>query len=203
MKKVLFEFVLNENEKIVITTENEDDFIHCCYEVEILFYMKDKKYLLAKDSIKYLIECFNDSIKKLLKNELLLDSSIVEDIGFLSNKRYSQENSDVSYDKNNLINRHLLWSYESSTWLYNNKNGEIVLHYTPSFPCYLYIDDETDDRFYKEYEKWIKNYQSIFTKIIPRKVAERWLEQTEEILEKIKQNIEQERRENEPDNKND
>ena len=206
MKKVLFEFVLNKDEKIAVFTENEDDFIHCCYEVIIVLFIKNKEIILALDSIKYLIEIFNNLLKKVVNNKLMLHESITEDIGILDSKHSFFEKTNLVYIEGEERKfwvgiSYNLWRYDFTSWLYNDSFGNIILKLTKAFPGHLYFDDETDERFDREYAKWIKNYKPFLIRTIPQKIAERWLEQTEQILEQIRQNIEQERREHEPGGK--
>ena len=205
----IFNFVLNDNERIEIQLQPDDSFIHFDYRIKIIFYQKDVKYLIGHYNLGNLVSDFNYLLNCSLNNNLLLDPHIIEDIGLA----YAKASYKSSYQKENGVvykndedkekvwsgNKNLLWISHFITWIYNNNEGEIILKMTPMYPnFYLFQNDEL---FKEEYEKWIKNYKPFLIRTIPQKVAERWLKQTEEILEQIRQNIEQERREHEPGGK--
>lgn len=194
-------FLINEQEKIILKSPDPLNEISCCYDGLISLICPEQTIILSNDDILESMRIFALLLQKAIDNYLLLDSSL-EDIGFVYNQySYFFWSEDLSIadtffyedDGNNgkdwIGMRYHVWMAENNvTWLYNDKNGAIVLKITPFYP-YLHTDPNQEAK-YIFYEEWVKNYKPFFIRVIPKETALKWLKQANEIIEQIYMNIE-------------
>jgi hypothetical protein len=193
-------FDLYNDEKIVIKSQIPLSEINYCTEASIILIQKSKQLLLAQDSFYSNVKRLNTLLKKVLKQELILHSTITKDIGYLFNQ-YSaiicgeklKEPTFLTYIKKNnesywIGNDYHLWAGDYITWLYNNSDGKVItFEVTPFYP-YMYCQSEEEPN-HLLYEEWIKTYQPCLIREISIQTAQEWLKQTEFILQKIDSNI--------------
>jgi hypothetical protein len=204
-------FLINEEEKIVLNSQDPLDEITCCYDGLISLIQGERKILLSDDDILENMRVLAILLQEALNNSLLLDLSL-SDIGFVYNQYcdflwseeflLSVDNFSYEGDKNKdwIGMRYHLWAGGNNvTWLYNDKSGAIILEVTPLYP-YLHTDPQEEPK-YIFYEKWIKDYRPHFVRTIPRERAQEWLIQAHKIIEQIKINIERRKREQEEEQK--
>lgn len=191
-------FKLNDIEKIVIIPEESLNDIHCCSEALIIFYKNSEKFKLESGMLTVNLPTLSYLLEQALKNKLPLHESIKEDIGYL----YTQY-TFYAYDKNRLENmglvfdkidddwvgiKHLLWAgYDFAVWVYNDKNGNIMLEFTPRYKG-DYFDPEDSSEF-EAYNTFIKNYKSYLTTTISHNTAQQWLAQANALLKQIDDNV--------------
>jgi hypothetical protein len=190
--KIKYTFHINETESILFVV-NENNIKAIYYDSFAMSYLLQgtKKIALTRDTIHYSCQILSIFLKQALKNKLLFNEKKVSDIGFLSNEVNYEERilaEEKSTDKN--PNRYCLWSpvikiSNIETWLYNNARGEIILFMAPIYPFYFCT---RRGKNYLPYPQWIKTYQPVAKYIIPKKVAQQWLKQANEIMELIKTN---------------
>lgn len=194
-------FNLNDTEKIIIKLEDHISLVHCCYQEFIVFKQNNNEYLLAKDSIRFKLQCFVSILSKALENKLLLHKSIISDIGYSYNEhRQGKAGFVFEKDGNNDYEtwvgyKYLLWGYEATSWIYNDNKENIIFEITPRFPGKATYPDPaeqfSEDQIANSlwYEEWIKDYKPILIRVIPRATAQQWLDQANQILEIIEENI--------------
>lgn len=202
MKQYEIEFRLNKIEKIVFMSENPIASTHCCSEASIIFTENNHQFLLdEKGAIRFNLECLIGVLAPAIENKLKLHGSIQKDIGYLYNDELQNKpKPDLIYEERTEIKRWIgekysLWYGEFPTWIYNNQAGEIIFEMTPYFPgrpTYPSKDElptieEIENS--KWYDEWIKDYEPILIRIIPREVAQQWLDKANGILEQIEENI--------------
>ena len=193
----------NNIEEIIVELEEPIEVVHCCYEAPTVLFHDSKKLILNCDSIKSTMESLDIVITKALQNQLPLHTSIQGNIGYLYThyKFYSCNKEKVKplgvvFEGNPeswVGGKHLLWAYDIAVWVYNDVDGSIVLEFTPWYfgKNYMYDDDDNgiDDEDYSEYEQFLKDYKSLFTRKISHETAQLWLDQANSILQQIEKNI--------------
>jgi hypothetical protein len=191
-------FTLNDKEKLVIYLDQPLEKLPCYCQIPIIFYENNNKYLLSLDYLPSDIEALNQHLKKTINQQAYLHPSINQDIGYLYNDYLKHElakkwkkspslfyESDKNY-KFWIGTNYQLWGYQYlATWMYNDINGNIIFEITPKYPDFLTEGNNPPPMPYKQ---WIKHYQSILIRTIPKETALKWLEQTDVIL-KLLQNI--------------
>ena len=203
-------FKINNQKQIIIQFPYSLDNLNPCSELSILFLHKDKKICLTKDFLYHNISKLSNLLKKALNTELLLHSSITQDIGYLFNQ-YSayvcgeniEQSISLAYDEKNHTsywpgNNYHLWSQDFISWIYNAPDKSIILEITPFYP-YMYCEPE-EEPDYIPYHEWIKTYKPYLVQTIPREIAQQWLTQAEHIINTIEDNVKKWKMEN--DNKN-
>lgn len=201
MRQNVITFYLNETEKIILHLDKPLKQIHCCSEASIYFIQGDQKYLLAKDSILFKLQSLKGILMEALDNRLLLHISINKDIGYMYNE-HRQGKSGFVYEMDPILQydswvgyKYLLWGLQNIAWIYNNTAQEIIFEITPCFPGDATYQNPNEPLSAEEianshwYEQWIKDYKPILIRKIPRKIAQTWLKQTNDILNTIETNI--------------
>lgn len=183
-------FKLPDEEKIIIESPYPINEFACCDEIPILFLYGKDHYVLNTDLLREAMSMFAIFLERALANQLPLHESIKQDIGFLWNEEL-QEKPGLVYEKFNDRNywvgqSHLLWDTpstvkpETTTWLYNDNNGSIVLEITPTYPWHFVKPKKREIKI--PYEEWMSGYKPFIVRTIPREVAEQWLKQAQELV---------------------
>jgi len=197
----LYEIILplTCEEKIIVSLKDSLTLIGLDYAEPILLLRNNDVITIANGPTYFNILDLHNFLKKALNNELSLDKSITQDIGYLANKYNYNENEEgfiIKQFQNGLETwvgyTNLLWyaykddkAYE--TWIYNDQNKNIILEITPAYP-YFYCDKNKEPN-YISYKKWIKNYQPYITIHIPHSTALKWLQTAEHIIKTVDDNI--------------
>src|SRR5205085_11669823 len=81
--------------------------------------------------------------------------------------------------------KYRLWGYGSrGVWIYNSGDDSIIFEVTPAYAGGFAYPQKCIP-----YNQWIKKYKPYLIRIIPRDVAQQWLEQCNAILKQIEENI--------------
>lgn len=200
MNKKQITFKLNNTEKIVITSEESLNDIHCCSRALITFNKGNEILKLEDNSLVHNLHEFISLLTKALNNELNIHKSIQNNLGYLG-AHYSfyslAENkliqSGLVFDKNDWVGeKYQLWAHlcvwDFTGWVYNDKSGNIILELTPRYKGSWFDPDKP--KKVKEYEEFLANYKSYSTTIISIETAKRLLDQAHTILKQIDKNVE-------------
>jgi hypothetical protein len=185
-------FLLNEKEEIVLELSDlPSNDIPCCYEAPILLLQDGKKVILSTDDVLGNMLALRHLLTKALSNELQLHDSIIDDIGYMYNE-YSnfvcRENATTIYtfayiQSGNtefwVGSQYSLWTHDYASWIYNGSDASIILEISPSYPgSFLNEQEEVT------YKKWLQAYKPYLIRIIPHKIAERWLAQANDVIKR-------------------
>jgi len=129
-----------------------------------------------------------------IENKLTLHPSIRQDLGYLWNE-YCSDESRINFateedDSTEWVGeKYILWPSSGyfnprlTTWLYNNDQGEIILEVAPSYRWH-FQDPKPGERYYT-YAEFIKNYQPVLFRIIPKEIAKGWINQAQGLLQEV------------------
>ncbi len=188
--KSFIKFEINEQKKIVINFFELLSNIDGCYEIKVIFIDGNKQFVIDGDIASHIFTSFVYFLKKVLNNALLLHDSIGDKIGYLWTQYcfylFDEDllKQEFVYDKDGWIGMHyLLWGDELGVWLYNNKEGEIILEVTPWYkgPC-------VEDGDYSLYEKFLKEYKTYCVIKLSKDLVKQWLDKAEEVLAILEEN---------------
>jgi hypothetical protein len=193
-KNVIFE--LSDTAQLVFESFDQILRLNVGDSVRVIYKDKNCSYLVEDDCIQSVLDIFCTLLDQSLRNALLLDDSILNDIGYVWNKELRGDDG-LRYEKMEGRDywvglRNALWSTPGdvepnlTTWLYNDKNGAIVLEITPNYPWH-FRDSEPNEKFIS-YQEFMRGYKPYLKKNIAKDVAEKWLEQAKQILMIIKSN---------------
>ena len=187
-----FIFPFSDCECIEIKMHSIAESLHCCTQIPMIYKTPLQEILMSVGSVKNNMYMFAKLLRKALANTLPLDSSIHENIGYFYNQDLHEISAEIRGNLKYEIfgalefwvgQSYQLWAYRSASWLYNDKNGDIVFQITPLY----FSENKNFDA--QEYQEFMKNYAPILTKIIPKPTAEVWLHKAESILHEIEDSI--------------
>ncbi len=189
-------FNIDKNSRIIIPLQDPIEWLGAIYEENILFYHKKQKLFLSKQTIYHDMLNLAELLNKALNNELFLDKSINQDIGYLVHEYHIDENKVALCDFDSGIRswvgyKYKLWEATNKnlcfmSWIYNSPDGSIIFEITPFYP-YMYCEPEEEPN-YIPYEEWIKTYKPYFITTLSRETAEQWIEQAEQIIRMVEYN---------------
>lgn len=193
-KKIMNELLLKltESESLKIITKNNinfDEIDFCCSELQVYFLnIKENQLQIGQESAGLVFEAFIKRLKKSINNKLQLHESITQNLGIMWNEKFQgksgffmvptpsgKSNYWVGLDYEiwetfNDINPYV------TTWMYNDYNGNIILEVTP-FYKWSVQEQEDDDPDFITYDEFMKNYTPLIHRVIPREIADAWVEQ--------------------------
>jgi len=190
----IIDFNLNDSTIIRIASNIKIELLNCCEDITMYLLKNDKTYLLTISPLQEDIFILKSALKKALQNQFSLHPSINQDIGILWNqclqckpgltyKKLEKRNSWVGLS-------YLLWGYgELATWIYNDADGNIVLHITPVYRNKWEDNEEDDDEEANDlaYKEWMATeYKPLLTTILSPDIAQAWLNQAEHIFWKLR-----------------
>jgi len=191
MTDEVIDFNLNDYITIRMVSEVKIELLHCCQNVDIYLLKDNEEYLLGMDILREHMFVLKNALKKALLNQLQLHSSITEDIGILWNKCL-QSKPGLTYKEIKGESfwvglMHLLWDYKKfATWLYNDADGNIILHITPMYQDHWTGEEDEEETNDRAYEKWMATkYKPLWTTILSPAVAKAWLFQAEDIFSRL------------------
>lgn len=206
-------FILNNHERLVVSGEHVDEQCCCCCDTPAKFVTQDASHKLDTITIKSTLATFSDKLELALKNELKLDASIKQDIGYSYNlvEHYFHNDSKqvpgFKYERvEGLTNPSwvgykygILGTFSNSSmgkWLYNDAEGAIVFEIAPIYPWFNYCAEEDPvPEGYIPFEEWIKHYKPTLIRKIPHDVAKKWAAQAKFASDEIYALLERERQE--------
>ncbi len=186
------DFTINKKTTIRICLEENLNLLDCCCHVDMILLYENKQYLLSGADLKDNMYILKNVLKKVLNNQLQLHLSIIQDIGYLYNEKLRLKPGLVYEKFENRAywvgGKHLLWGCDLVTWLYNDSDGNIILHITPFYTGDLIDNGEDDDEEAdaRAYESWMATeYKPFYTTVISSDTARLWLRLAENIYNKI------------------
>ena len=195
MHKIL-ELKLDNTEYLSIESETTiEEITSCCDYIEI--YLRDNEnYLIGYDTFHYSVASLIDLLMDAINGKLQLPISTAKDLGYLWNEKCNGFSNELFETR--LIEGvprwigidYILFSTPGNsspiltTWLYNNKNNEIILEITPDY--LWHFSDPKPEEKYVTYEDFIRTYRPILIRTIPLDVAKRWVAQAQHLLEFVK-----------------
>jgi len=188
---------LLEFDYIKIVPENNlkfEDIDYCCGNL-FAYFVNNQILRIGQETPGEFFEPFIENLKKTIHGKLLLHDSLVKNLGFMINEYYHAE---YPRDKNTFVEvvgsngktrfwvglNYQVWTtfadadLHVSTWLYNNTNGDIVLEVTPDYKWHFSVlEGKPEDPNFVTYEEFMKDYNPLLRRVIPREIATEWLDQ--------------------------
>ena len=188
MKKLIFQ--LSEFEYLKVITKNNIDFekIDFCWDEIEIYFIGQQKLLIGQQAVGEFFESFIGNLKKVINNKLQLHESITQNLGVMWNEKFQGKLGFIMIKASD--GKSMYWvglDYEMwavfnninqyvTTWLYNDKDTNIIFEVTP-FYKWSVQEREPEDLDFVTYEEFMKDYQRIIQRVIPREIAIAWLDQ--------------------------
>ncbi len=183
------DFVINKKTIIRICLDTNVKLLGCCQDIDIILLINNKNYLLGSGDLQDRMYTLKNALKKALENQFQLHPSITADIGYFYNEElqfkpgfiYEKfENRDYWIGRN-----YLLWNYDFATWLYNDSDGNIILHITSIYLGNWIGESDDEEADARAYESWMATeYKPFYTTIISPATARLWLRLAENVYSK-------------------
>lgn len=132
----------------------------------------------------YLFLAESERIQKLLQGKMCLPKN-TKNLGLELNEIYqNNKHSHNILEYHWVSNSHKQVRPYYNSWLYNDKNKNIIFEITPFYPWFGATKKEHPEKI--SYKKWIKDYKPIVNVIIPEENIKKWIDQANELGEKYK-----------------
>ncbi len=158
--------------------------LHIFDEIEAKYIHNNKSIILIRDSAQYVIETFCNSLEMALKNELMLDPSLVPGkIGYFFSKEKA-DNFDEIKDAKNIFSQYWVWSSLDNvqTWLYN-ANNKIYLEISLTYP-WLFSDPEEGEN-YISFDEYMSSYKPVALIELEKSLVLSWINECRRLLQKM------------------
>jgi hypothetical protein len=183
----LTRFMISDTQYLTINPEDIDkDACEVCAKIDI-DYIDEEKNLCIKFENEALSDfCYkitkSGHIQKLIHGKMPIDSSIAGDLGFEWNQYFEgiiKDTEVIKYHFSSNCHKQIRPYYNS--WLYNDKDGNVIFEITPFYPWHRKKKSHPDFITYKQF---MKDYKPILKTLIPKENLKQWFTQARE-LEKI------------------
>lgn len=186
------EFIINDNNKIVLFLEEALDELHCCSEASIQLFHNGKKFHETCYSVREYLITIKHIAENALNHKAQLHKSITQNIGFLLNEELQYKPGLYFTDQGKTswwvgYEYCLSMAEKVGMWLYNDIHGGILFEATPIFP-FTYRNYAKDPN-YVPYKTWIKTYKPYFITEASAKSIQKWPILADAILIQIEENI--------------
>lgn len=177
----IIEFTISEKENVMIKFEEPVAQVHGGSAMYIALNIGRHAYVLGGGDIACTIERLVDVLSSALDGQLVRDMALGKDVGCEFNRVLCEFKGQLPDSWIGF--RHLWVGSDAVACFYNDSDGAIVLEVTPIFPGLI---DPADPAIF---DAWLKECKPILARGLPRAVAEKWIEQALEVLEKVANNV--------------
>jgi len=181
----LTKFIISATQYLKVAPEPiEKDDCEFCARCDIDYVDEEKNITIRfgyedNSSFCYFISEYN-FIQKLITGKMVLDKSITEDLGFEWNQFFKDNK------KKTAASTYLCWSNSHkqirpyfSSWMYNDKEGNIIFEITPFYPWHG--ETKKSNPEFITYKKFMKDYKPTIKTVIPKENIVKWIDQAQEL----------------------
>jgi len=180
-------FMLSDNEYILVVPDPIGECCDtCCAQSKVYFINEDLNINILfgyTESTTFYGGFGFNNFESLLNNELFFDTEKRKSPGFESCQYFDGniEDTDVIPTYYFMCNNGLGVDPRYNSWFYNDKDGNIIFEFSPSYPFYkcknltIYYDKKA--KGFIPYETWIKDYKVVIRRVIPKETLIQWNEQ--------------------------
>ena len=180
-------------EKIVIESPVVLNELATLDYAKIIFVTIDKKYVLHNEEIGAALERLCQVMNEALQGKIPLPNKFKKkDIGYFYNQGLYSLPVAKRIEKSNEITCFFLWGSPCNidpnleTWLYNDEQGNIIFHVTENFR-------RDNSKLIKDqkaaYKEFMQKYKPVLVRIIPRDIAQEWVNQWAALFEVCVTNV--------------
>ena len=149
-------------------------------EVTVLYEIKNERITLEKNIIDEILYGLTIVLKKTINNERIIPNSI--EIGEMG-KIYNIETKKKNWAIDCGYNYGIFCGKNNTTFIYNNKAGEIFLEISPLYP-WAYLKPKYRNQFIS-FVRFMKRYKTYALIQINKEIAKQWLEEVEGLYKKL------------------
>ena len=184
----LTRFKISETQYLKINPEsigvNECKF---CANIDIVYVDEERNTYIQFGYEHFPSFCYfiakYDRIKKLIKGEMVLDSSAAKKLGIEWNEYFEGIIKDTDVGEYHFFgNSHKQIRPYFDGWMYNDENGNIIFEITPSYPWSDPKQKSHPDKI--SFKQFMKDYKPVIKTMIPKENLKQWIKQAE-MLDKM------------------
>lgn len=182
---------------LTFTTDDKIDFttINMCCDNMKVFLNQELSLRIGQETAGEVLEQFLKKLIQAYNNQLPLDSSITQNLGWMNNEymhEYPKNKFNFQLTPQTMTQvsywvglQYQVWSTFDdanpyvSTWLYNDIDNNIIFEVTPFYRWSIQAQKPEDIDFIS-YAEFMQNYTPLFYAVIPHHVAAEWLKKTTE-----------------------
>lgn len=185
LKTADVKFKISDWEYIKINNKSiENDVCEQCVltDIDYVDELKNIKIRFGSNDVESIYNVIGNSsqFKRLMRGENILDVSTIADLGFTYNECYNKGISFESFfDYYFEGNAHNPTPPYFDSWLYNDKDGNIIFEITPFYPWHGKTKKTNPEKV--SYKEWIKDYKPTLKTMIPKENLKQWIEQAKEL----------------------
>lgn len=182
-------FIISDTKYLKINPEpiGKDD-CEVCAHCDIDYVNEEKNIIIRFGYEEISSFCYfiikSGYIQKLIKGKIMLESSITQDLGLEINqfsKGLQKSNNHFKYHC--WSNDHKQTRPYFNSWMYNDKDGNIIFEITPFYPWHGETKKSNPD--FITYKKFMKDYKPTVKTIIPKEHLLKWIDQAKELKKKF------------------
>jgi hypothetical protein len=181
-------FIISNTKYLKINPECiHDDECKFCANIDI-YYVDEEKNINIRfgyehfPSFCYFIAEYG-FIQKLIKNQMVLDKLVIGDPGIEWNKYPKGIRGTKATNEFHFFgNSHKQVPPYFDGWMYNDKDGNVILEITPFYPWHGEKKKSNPD--FITYKQFMKDYQPTLKTLIPKENLEQWITQARELKKK-------------------
>lgn len=181
----MLKFMISDTEYIKVIPEYIDkDDCEICSQIDIE-YVDEEKNVTIRFGYEHLSSfCYFMAeygyVEKLLNNEMILDKAAIGDPGIEWNKYTNGYIGKKETNKFHFFGNSHKQIYPSfDGWLYNNKDGNVILEITPFYPWH-HTRKKLNPNFIS-YKQFMKDYKPVVQTMIPKENLKKWIPQALEL----------------------
>ncbi|MCX5922966.1 MAG: hypothetical protein NTU89_00185 [Candidatus Dependentiae bacterium] len=185
----LAKFMISETEYIKIIPEHigKDDCEVCAHcDID---YIDEEKNIIIRFGYEFTSTfCYKiaeyGNIQKLINGKMKIDTKVSNDLGFDWNQYFEGIIKDTDVETYHCwSNSHKQIRPYYSSWMYNDKNGNIVFEITPFYPWHG--ETKKSNPNFITYKKFMKDYKPRVKAIIQKENLIKWIDQAKELKRKF------------------
>ncbi|HSW76594.1 MAG TPA: hypothetical protein VLG50_06090 [Candidatus Saccharimonadales bacterium] len=188
----LKKFIISDTEYLKVMPEpiGKDD-CEICAKCDIDYVNEEKNIIIRfgydhTSSFCYTI-AESGFIQKIIEGKNTLNPNI-GDLGFEWNQYFQGIIKDTDVDKYLFCtNSHKQIRPYFSSWIYNDKDGNIIFEITPFYPWHAETKKSHAD--FITYKQFMKNYKPTLKTIIQKKYITKWIDQAKELKKTLIDNL--------------
>ena len=163
-------------------------------DARIYYVYKEQNIALCRGPINYILEILKDCVIDVLQNKHQLDPSITKSLGYMQSQA-KQKKYRKGFVYKQWPDGRMHWIgecyelycahglYIPASWLYNDKDGTIILEITPTYRTQY--RDKTSGAPQIKYSEWMKNYKTLVKTMISKKEAQQWISRIDAFLKQM------------------
>lgn len=187
---------LHPNSPEYIAFITEDDYLEglSLYQNIYIQYRNEQAIHLTYDWLYTASKTFKRALEDAINNQMKLLPEIKLNLGYEYNQRIYKSAHDKTIKISTWVGRKYLVIDSNGTtlqsgplWMYNDKEGNIILEITPPFATLFFKKYSEEEPI--SFDEWMKDYQPLLVTTISKETAQQWVDSINNLITNIEKKI--------------